>query len=62
MALVSTTARIHERAAELVAPIADRLLELAWVDPYLSADETRMPVQQEGGCAVCRDCGFTKCR
>ena len=46
----STLCGLFHRAAELVAPIADRLLELACHSPYLSADETRMPVQHEGGC------------
>lgn len=46
----STLCSLFHRAAELLAPIADRLLELACQDSYLSADETRMPVQQKGGC------------
>jgi transposase len=46
----STLGNLFHRSAELLAPISDRLLELACADPYLSADETTLPVNQRGGC------------
>jgi len=46
----STLGNLFHRAAELLQPVSDRLLELACADPYLSADETTLPVNQKGGC------------
>jgi transposase len=46
----STLGNLFHRAAELLQPISKRLLELACADPYLSADETTLPVNQKGGC------------
>ena len=46
----STLCDMFHRTAELLKPISDRLLELACSAPYLSADETRIRIQQQGGC------------
>jgi transposase len=48
----STLCALFHRAAELLAPIARRLLQLACQDRYLSADETKMRVQHKGGCTT----------
>ena len=46
----STLCSLFHRAAELMVPIYNRLLELVKEKPYLNADETRQPVQKPGGC------------
>jgi len=46
----STLCGLFHRAADLLKPIADRLLKIACSDPYLAADETRIPIQQPGAC------------
>lgn len=46
----SSLCNIFHRAAELLEPISKRLLEIACSSHYLSADETRLRVQQNGGC------------
>lgn len=46
----STLCTLFHRAANLLAPIYNRLLELAEADPYVNMDETPQPVMDEGGC------------
>jgi len=46
----STLCSLFHRAAELLLPIYNRLLELVCANEYLNADETRQPVQKKGGC------------
>lgn len=46
----STLCSFFHRAAELLMPIYWRLLEFAQDDPYLHADETRLPVQAPKQC------------
>lgn len=46
----STLCDIFHRAAERLAPIYDRMLELLKLDPYLHADETTLSVMHENGC------------
>jgi len=46
----STLCTMFHRAAELLAPIHERLLNIARADPYLNGDETTLPVQERGGC------------
>lgn len=46
----STLCSFFHRSAELLKPIYHRLLEITKNDPYLHADETRLRVQQVGGC------------
>jgi len=46
----STLCSLFHRAAELCLPIYDELVAMARRDPYVNADETRMPVQAKGEC------------
>jgi len=46
----STLCSLFHRAADIFDPIYKHLLELARNDEYVSADETRMPVQKPGKC------------
>ena len=46
----STLCSLFHRTADIFLPVYNRLLEIAKSDPYLSADETRLPVQKSGGC------------
>lgn len=46
----STLCSLFHRAAELCVPIYDELVAMARRDPYVNADETRMPVQAKGEC------------
>jgi transposase len=46
----STLCSFFHRAAKLMGPIYDGILEAARHDPYLHADETRLPVQAKGKC------------
>lgn len=46
----STLVALFHRAAELLYPIYERLIEIARADAYVNADETRMPVLDEGKC------------
>lgn len=46
----STLGALFHRAAELLTPIYSELCSIAQHDPYINADETRMPVQAKGKC------------
>jgi transposase len=46
----STLCELFHRAAELLAAIAARLIEIAATDRYLHMDETPQPVQDKGSC------------
>lgn len=46
----STLCTLFHRAAELCQPLYSALVSIAHVDPYINADETRMPVQAKGQC------------
>jgi transposase len=46
----STLCTLFHRAAELCEPLYAALVSIARVDPYINADETRMPVQAKGQC------------
>ncbi len=46
----STLCTLFHRAAELCEPLYTELVSIARQDPYVNADETRMPVQAKGGC------------
>lgn len=46
----STLGSLFHRAAELLTPIYNELCSIAQRDPYINADETRMPVQAKGKC------------
>jgi transposase len=46
----STLCSLFHRAADLCVPIYDELVAIAQRDPYVNADETRMPVQAKGEC------------
>jgi len=46
----STLTSLYHRSAELLKPIYDRLFEITRNDPYVSADETGIAIQQEGHC------------
>jgi transposase len=46
----STLTSLYHRSAELLKLIYDRLFELIRNDPYVSADETGVAIQQKGGC------------
>lgn len=46
----STLCALFHRAANLLEPLYDRLVSIARGDPYMNADETRMPVQAKKKC------------
>lgn len=46
----STLGALFHRSAELLKPVYDKLCTIAQRDPYINADETRMPVQAKGKC------------
>jgi transposase len=46
----STLCSLFHRTANIFEPVYNRLLDLAKNDPYVNADETRLPVQKPGGC------------
>ena len=46
----STLCSLFHRTANIFEPVYNRLLELAKNDPYVSADETRLPVQKPVKC------------
>jgi transposase len=46
----STLCTLFHRAAELCQPLYAALVSIARVDPYINADETRIPVQAKGRC------------
>jgi transposase len=46
----STLCTLFHRSADLCLPMYDALVSIARVDPYINADETRMPVQAKGRC------------
>ena len=46
----SSLGMLFHRAAELLEPLHTALIRLARSDPYLNADETRMPVQDKKRC------------
>jgi transposase len=46
----STLGALFHRAAELLAPVYTQLVSIAHQDPYINADETRMPVQAKKHC------------
>lgn len=46
----STLGALFHRGAELCQPLYAALVSIARQDPYLNADETRMPVQAKGQC------------
>lgn len=46
----STLCSFFHRGAELLMPIYEGVLDAARHDPYLHADETRLPVQAKGEC------------
>ncbi len=46
----STLCTLFHRAASLLEPVYQRLMELAEADPYVNMDETPQPVMDEGGC------------
>jgi transposase len=46
----STLCTLFHRAAELCQPLYAASVSFARVDPYINADETRMPVQAKGQC------------
>ena len=46
----STLCALFHRTAEIFGPIYNRLIELARSDEYVSADETRLPVQKPEKC------------
>lgn len=46
----STLCALFHRTADIFGPIYNRLIELARNDEYVSADETRLPVQKPGKC------------
>jgi transposase len=46
----STLTSLYHRSAELLKPIYDRLFEITRHDPYVSADETGLAIQEKGGC------------
>jgi transposase len=46
----STLCSLFHRTANILEPVYKLLLELAKKDPYVNADETRLPVQKKGGC------------
>lgn len=48
----STLCLLFHRAAELLEPLYAALVSMARGDPYVNADETRMPVQEKGRCRV----------
>ena len=46
----STLTSLFHRSAELLTPIYNRLFEITRQDPYVSADETGLAIQEKGGC------------
>jgi len=46
----STLTSLYHRSAELLTPIYNRLFEITRQDPYVSADETGLAIQEKGGC------------
>jgi len=46
----STLCALFHRAADILGPVYDRLLKMARDDEYVSADETRLPVQKPDKC------------
>jgi transposase len=46
----STLTSLYHRSAELLTLIYNRLFEITRNDPYVSADETGLAIQQKGGC------------
>jgi transposase len=46
----STLTSLFHRSAELITPIYNRLFEITRQDPYVSADETGLAIQEKGGC------------
>lgn len=47
----STLTSLFHRSAEFLTPIYNRLFENTRQDPYVSADETGLAIQEKGGCA-----------
>lgn len=46
----STLCSLFHRSANIFCAVYKRLVEIAKLDPYLNADETRLPVQKPGAC------------
>jgi len=46
----STLCSLFHRTADIFSPVYSRLLDIARSDVYVSADETRLPIQKNGGC------------
>lgn len=46
----TTLKDLFHRGAELLTPLHNRLIELVPNDKYVNADETRLNIQQKGGC------------
>jgi transposase len=46
----STLCDMFHRSADLLRPLYERILKLIAASTYVNADETRLPIQEQGGC------------